>query len=262
MNDQPEPKSELDAIDILIVFWMIFLVLFWISPAIEKITGSATTIVTELILLAGVAAYLRYRKLPIIELSRWRPVPLAAIPFMVLFSISGAFLLDGLDRLVGLIIPFPEEALLELQQKLSGETGIQKLIVVMGVGVFAPFIEETIFRGAIQKTFEKRSNVTTAVLSTALIFALIHFQIAWMIQLLVMSVFLGWLTWRWDSILPAVMLHSANNILSYWLMIETNNDLKSVYLLKGQIHPVIAIASLAVAFFSLKQMAHFRSDAD
>ncbi len=203
--------------------------------------------------------YLRIRKLPIAAICRWRRVPYHALPAFILFGLSGAILLDGLDRVVGLIIPLPPEMLEVFRADLASKTGMEKALVLTGVGIAAPFVEETLFRGAIQTTFERRSGVTKGVMMASLIFGLMHFQIAWLIQLLVMSVFLGWMAWRWNSIIPAVILHAANNLLSYSIMFEMSDPVKDIYLLNGQLNPIIALAAFAVAYLSLRGAATART---
>ncbi len=230
-------------------------VLIWVGPALEEPTGKARTALTEIALMISALGYFRYRKLPIIEICRWRRVPLAAVPYFILFGLAGAVLLDGLDRIIALIIPLPLETLESFRTELSANTGLEKFLIIAGIGFIAPFVEESIFRGAIQTTFERRSDVTKGVMMTALIFGLIHFQIAWLIQLLIMSVFLGWMAWQWNSIVPALFLHAANNILSYYLMFEMHDEVKGLYLFHGQLNPVIAIAAIATAYASLQGMS-------
>jgi len=228
-----------------------FVVLFWIGPAIEGTVGKARTAITELALLVGTIAFFRYRQFPIREICRWNPVPVKLLPYVFLFGIGGAILLDGIDRLVGLIIPFPAEMLESYRKGLTTSTGWEKALVIFGVAIAAPLVEETIFRGAIQRTFENKSGVTKGVLLTALIFGLIHFQIAWLIQILVLSVFLGWMAWQWNSIVPALFLHAANNYLSYFVMFDMTDELKSFYLFHGQLNPAVALSAIAIAYYGL-----------
>ena len=259
MNATSEERKDLDGIDILFLFWIMLLVLAWIGPALDPYVGDARLLLTEALLLLGVIAFLKYRRLPIRAACRWNSIPLDLLPYFILFALSGAMLLDGIDRLIGLVIPLPTEVLESYRKDLTASAPYGKVFIVLGAVLFAPIAEESIFRGAIQQTFEHRSNVTKGVLLTSLIFGLIHFQIAWLIQLLIMSVFLGWMTWRWESILPAILLHAANNFWSYWLLVEAGDKWKNFYLFHGQLNPTIAVTCFAIAFLTFKKLYTSRS---
>ncbi len=254
MEFPDKKRREIDGVDILFLFWIMLVALVWIGPAIQDHVGKAKAFVTESMLLIGVVGYLRFRRLPIRELCRWNLVPLQVVPYFILFAVSGSVLLDGLDRLVGLVIPMPAETAESYRLELGASTVLEKFLVVLGIGLAAPIVEETIFRGVIQSTFERRSDVTKGIMLTALIFGLIHFQIAWLIQILIMSVFLGWMAWQWKSIIPAVILHAANNTLTYFIMFDANESFEAIYLVQGQLNPIIALISGAIAYYAFIKM--------
>jgi membrane protease YdiL (CAAX protease family) len=86
----------------------------------------------------------------------------------------------------------------------------------MGVAIviIAPFIEEMLFRGYLFDQIRTRANPLAAILSTALLFALVHFSIATLIPIFIMGVIMGVLRERTGSILPSMLFHSLNNLFA------------------------------------------------
>lgn len=84
------------------------------------------------------------------------------------------------------------------------------------LGLLAPFVEETVFRGAILKSLLScmRSH-WAAILISAVIFAVIHVNPAQMPHALLMGILFGWLYYRTGSILPGVAIHWINNTVTF-----------------------------------------------
>jgi len=82
--------------------------------------------------------------------------------------------------------------------------------------LFAPFVEELVFRGAILKALlGGMKSHWTAIFVSALLFALVHANPAQMPHALLIGLLLGWLYYRTGSILPGVALHWVNNTVAY-----------------------------------------------
>lgn len=82
--------------------------------------------------------------------------------------------------------------------------------------LFAPFVEEVVFRGAVLRAllsgWESR---WAAILMSSVIFALVHANPAQMPHALLLGIFLGWLYSRTGSILPGVTVHWVNNTAAF-----------------------------------------------
>ncbi len=242
MDDQPPttlPPSSPNLIDVLIICWVMIAVVALSGPLWSRWFGKAGYLVTEMVLLLFGWSYLSLRGLRPATAFRWRPVPRRIrLPCLVM-SVAAAVLLDECDRLVGLVIPVPLEQIKQLQTAFTPGTFGEGFWIVLGVVLAAPLVEESLFRGFIQQTFELRRDVTKAVLITSLLFAFIHLQPWWMIQLLIISVFLGYLSWRWGSILPGVAVHAVNNLWSLVFISGLHSKVLKYYLWKGHINPVL-----------------------
>ena len=82
-------------------------------------------------------------------------------------------------------------------------------------------LEEIYFRGALQGIM-RPSGSSVAIFAPALLFALLHLDLAQSITALVCGIFLGWLVERSGSILPGMLLHFINNTLAFLSYICAN----------------------------------------
>src|SRR5699024_8412697 len=75
-------------------------------------------------------------------------------------------------------------------------------------------LEELLFRGALQGLMRPCGSAA-AIFAPALLFALLHMDLAQGITAFVCGVFLGWLAERTGSILPGMLLHFVNNTIAF-----------------------------------------------
>ena len=78
------------------------------------------------------------------------------------------------------------------------------------VGLLAPVCEEAMFRGAFQGTLERRGPVR-AILASSVVFAVVHMNPLHFLPILLIGIALGFVTWRTQSLWPAVLWHVINN---------------------------------------------------
>ncbi|MGN1376197.1 MAG: lysostaphin resistance A-like protein, partial [Prevotella sp.] len=82
--------------------------------------------------------------------------------------------------------------------------------------LFAPLVEEIVFRGAILRALlERYSNRWIPILISALLFALVHMNPAQMPHAFIVGILLGWLYCRTGSIIPGIIIHFVNNTVSF-----------------------------------------------
>lgn len=113
-----------------------------------------------------------------------------------------------------------EEAGLQMPDQLNGLfTGIiHHPLGYMAVCLVAPVAEEMVFRGAILRRLLELTGHSlrwVAIAVTALLFGVIHGNMAQGLTAFVMGLVIGWLYVRTRSIVPCVALHVADNSMSY-----------------------------------------------
>jgi membrane protease YdiL (CAAX protease family) len=178
--------------------------------------GKGGMIVIELLFLIPPIVYLQMKGYSIKRCLRWNAVPLKQLFPAVLIGVGLIVLLDEADRILNIFFPMPAEAYEVLEAFLTPEKW-SDYVLLWGGAVFAAAIcEESLFRGFMQLSMEAFGNVTRAVLFGALLFAIAHFNPWWLIQILILGVFLGYISWRANSVLPTMFIHALHNGLALW----------------------------------------------
>ena len=107
----------------------------------------------------------------------------------------------------------------------------------VAVGILAPLAEEVVFRGAILRTLlgiMSKKNHWVAIIISAALFGLAHFNAAQFVNALLMGLLLGWMYYRTGSLVPGILLHWVNNTMAYVLAnIMPQSDGKLIDLFHG-----------------------------
>jgi membrane protease YdiL (CAAX protease family) len=89
----------------------------------------------------------------------------------------------------------------------------QAVLLFLGLVVFAPLCEETLFRGTLQPAYE-RYGALVGVTVPSLLFAFFHLRLIGLPALLPVAFFLGFTYYRTRSLEAAMVLHAGNNLLA------------------------------------------------
>jgi uncharacterized protein len=79
--------------------------------------------------------------------------------------------------------------------------------------IVAPFCEEVFFRSFVFMGLFRSMSLVTAIIFSALIFAVAHADVGSFAVLLIIGIFLAFLRWRTHSVWPGICLHLLNNFL-------------------------------------------------
>ncbi len=127
--------------------------------------------------------------------------------------------------------------------------------------LFAPLVEELVFRGAILKSLLKVfKNHWVAILISAVFFAVVHFNPAQMPHAFLIALLLGWMYYRSGSILPGIALHWVNNTAAYvtYMLFPAAADMKLIEVFNGDtlrlaLSLVISVCVLLICIFQLNR---------
>ncbi|MBN2424398.1 MAG: CPBP family intramembrane metalloprotease [Calditrichaceae bacterium] len=197
--------------------------------------------------------YGRSRQYEVKELFRLNPVPYETLIISVLFGLSLSVLGDELDRLIALIIPVPDW-LKEQLKPLEATNFIEWTLVILGAVIVASVSEEGLFRGFFQVTLEKKGDVTRAVTLSAITWTLVHANPYWAIQIFVTGVFIGFLSWRTNSIYPPIIVHALNNIIALLYLNAATETPIEWYEWHGHVSPLILLPAAAILYWSVRQL--------
>ncbi|MGB2868852.1 MAG: CPBP family intramembrane glutamic endopeptidase [Bacteroidota bacterium] len=103
----------------------------------------------------------------------------------------------------------------EVLKTLVGADSVPELLVVIVVVAIIPaIVEEALFRGLIQATFERAMPPIAAALVGGVIFGLFHLNLPEAVPLMGLGFFLGVLRYRSRSMLMPMGIHLLNNLLA------------------------------------------------
>lgn len=211
---------------------------------------------TELFMIFPAVAFLMRRRYEVSLVMRLQPVSLRVLTVSLVLGVALSIWADEIERLMHLLLPLPPE--LEslfsnemLQQLLTGNSLIEWILLFLTLVVLAGLFEEMLFRGMLQNALEERMDITRAVISTAVVFSMIHFNPYWVVPIAILGVFLGVLAWKSNSIYPSAVVHAVNNAMALWI---NNWDEKNAGMLlwHGHVNPLLLIAAGAAVFFGVR----------
>jgi uncharacterized protein len=127
---------------------------------------------------------------------------------MIVGTLAIGQALDSATMLAGL---GNRGAMVVIRRAIEGAVGPELFAAVVVIGVLAGSAEEVFFRGYMQTRLRERWPTTTAVVVTAVAFGLLHLEWIHAGLALGLGLWLGFITERAGSALPAVAAHVINN---------------------------------------------------
>jgi len=171
----------------------------------------ALAMVIQVLLIVPAIMFLRRKGLSQKTFLRIHSVPIHLMLYSVVIGFAIAIIGDELSRLMNMVLPIPDDLINGIQQMMELKTLGDVLTIGITVSILAPLVEEMLFRGFFQRYFEAKRGVTSGVLSASAIFAAYHFNIYWLIPILLMATVMGAMAWRTESIVPSFIVHAVNN---------------------------------------------------
>lgn len=120
----------------------------------------------------------------------------------------------------------PEVGHQTLEQLTHSSDTVAIVLIALSAIVFAPILEELIFRGLLQNALTNMFGRTSqgkwqAIILTSILFTLIHTTAAWhtLPGLFALSLILGWLFEKRASIIPSIILHLTFNAFNITMVL-------------------------------------------
>jgi uncharacterized protein len=129
---------------------------------------------------------------------------------MIVGTLALGQALDSVTVLTGLST---RGAMAVVRRAIEGVTGPDLFAAVVVIGVLAGSAEEIFFRGYMQGRLRERFGPAIAIVATSVAFALLHLEWIHAGLALVLGLWLGFITERAGSALPALAAHVINNAL-------------------------------------------------
>jgi membrane protease YdiL (CAAX protease family) len=102
---------------------------------------------------------------------------------------------------------------IDLKTELA-KTGLESSIgLILMVCVFPAIIEEIGFRGLLQQWLQVTIRPWRAIVLTSFLFAALHVSIVHYPYLFLLSLVLGWMKWKTQSLYPCMIMHFLHNFI-------------------------------------------------
>lgn len=117
------------------------------------------------------------------------------------------------------LMPMPEflREMESLQMELLNDVLLGEMnlaVSLLLVAVTPALCEEVFFRGYVQRNLERAFGVGAAILSTGVLFGLLHLRPSQLLPLTLLGAYLAYLTWRTGSLWIPIAVHFFNNALA------------------------------------------------
>lgn len=121
---------------------------------------------------------------------------------------------------------FDSNAYMEQMSEMfqTSSEGMGFAITLLCIAVMPAFSEEWLFRGYIQSRLTQRWRPWLAVLVSSILFAGFHMEPLHVIAVLPLGIWLGFISYRCASIIPAMLAHAYNNTLSLISVVYEQSD--------------------------------------
>ena len=204
-------------------------------------------IVGQSFMLIPLISFLISKKEPLIKRLRINLVSSETIKLTTMFSIGLIILSDEFDRLIQVFIPSPNY-IVDLNNLLQPESVFGYILLIIAIAIIAPIGEELLFRGFLQQFLEQHwKDITRAILITSLFFSIIHMNPYWFIQIYILGIMLGFLSWKTNSIFPPLILHALNNGTAL-LFSFIDPEKSSWYLWNNHVAPWILLLAIVLVY--------------
>ncbi len=269
LEEHPKPKRQFpEPVEALIVILILFvplylaavLVNFLASPGGNPLAMQEASRYFYILggLLFGIIPYVYavWRKYDLKRLFRIHRVPWEIILFSFILAIALSIIGDELDRLVDLFVPIPDW-LYESMRPLKAQTTFDWILIITGAVFVAAAAEEALFRGFLQVALERKGDVTRAVILSSLTWTLVHGNFYWAVEIFIIGIFIGFLAWRTQSLIPSFVVHATNNLIA---VIFLNIDMKQSmawYEWGDHVSPLVLIIAVVLTIWSLQQITRF-----
>ena len=247
INNKIENYPPVHHVIFVVLFTIIFV--FAISIIGYLVGGKTGLFLLEGLIIVPAFVYVVLRKYDLKNIFRLKRVNFQIVLISIFVGFGISFIADGLDRLFQLFFPMPEIFEDQMLESFAIHSVSDFVIIVLSAVVFAGIFEEMLFRGFVQKSFEKEFSITQAILIAAFIFGMIHMNPWWLVQISFFGIFLGIMAWKSDSIIPSMIVHFINNGLSIiFINSIQENDL---FFNRGEVYIAVLIVAIFITFFGL-----------
>jgi len=208
-------------------------------------------LLSESLIIVPALVLVFWKKYSFRNVFRWKPVDSHVLLVSGAIGLGLSIVIDEVDCLIQKIMPMPDELIEGLEAMMRTDSVFGFMIMALAVVIVAALVEEMLFRGLFLGVLEHKMEIPRAILISSLIFAFIHLNPWWFVEILILGVLLGVMALRSKSIFPGVVVHGLNNALALFLV---NTDAANLdwYRFKGHVSPIWVVLGLGCVIFGFR----------
>lgn len=196
-----------------LLYSLCVILLIFIGSRVQHAEFYSGILITEFVLIMLPALLMlfvfRYDARKVLRINR-----IGIINILLIIGIMACALpLVGLLNAVNLLLIKSIFGKVIVNQPPTADTAIGLLISVLVIGGSAGICEEVLFRGTIQRGFE-RFGAVRAILVTSLLFGLMHIDFQKLLGTFLLGALIGFIVYRSDSIFGGIIAHATNNSIA------------------------------------------------
>ncbi|MBN1998047.1 CPBP family intramembrane metalloprotease [candidate division KSB1 bacterium] len=219
MNDLKIQDNSILPIPFLgLLILITFIFVFGIGGLIALLIDSKASLFAEVLIIVPAVILVLVQNRPFLRSFRIKTIPFSIIIYTVFIALAVFILGDELDRIIDKFFPMPGDLRHSLENLFIINSWTDAVIIVFPAVIFAGVAEEMLFRGIVQRSLELQKEPAVAIVLTSVVFAIIHMNPWVSLQITFLGLVLGYMAWKTGSILPAIILHAMNNLLSIILI--------------------------------------------
>jgi len=212
---EQEKVSAVPTLDAVLVIVVTFFLVLFLGSFFFIVLGSGPALVlSELLILIVPLGYMLVKH---VDIKRY--VGLDVSPKLVVLGFASGALLLFVDIIVSAVLTSIFGVSEAIEQSNTIITDLSSttwgLIAVIAALALAGVCEEFAFRGFLQSTLTRRYSFIPAVIASAFVFGLFHFdpQLVYILSALSAGLVLGYIYHRWNSYVVAAIAHSTVNLV-------------------------------------------------
>lgn len=247
-----DKENKFKVFDVNVLFLILGVLFITVGGYIQSKNLDLGILVTEyVILLLPIFIFAKYKNIDLKKNLRLNPISFKTIIKLIFL---GVFLVPiiGFGNLIITAILIKFDLLVQLDMPVAQNT-YELVKYIFLIAISAGLCEEIFFRGMILNAYEHETNKTFAIIISATLFGLFHFNIQNLLGPILIGIIFGYLVYATNSIFSAIIGHIMNNFIAVVLSFLTK-DFSMNATPKFQMNQefMLSIISLSVfAFFSL-----------
>jgi hypothetical protein len=244
MNKYPSIKQAFQILGFIIFVTILIAVPLNLLKSILNLSDSLVNLISYSIpILIASTRYLKRRKIANQDdyLIKQEKISISILLSLIAFLLLIIIFTDPINNL----IPVPDwfnDLMIKVVSK--------DIFSFISVVIFAPIFEELILRGVILDGFLKSYNPRKAILLSALAFGLFHLNPWQFVPAFIGGLYLGWIYYRTQSIIPCIVIHSINNLIAF-LMLSYDPNFTLTKFFDGSMMTYFFIILISITLFTV-----------